>query len=57
MRAGKPISGMLEADSPKTLRAQLRKDGMFLTEVIGQAEGGRAGRAQGDQRRRRPTAR
>ena len=41
-QAGKPIRGLLEADSPKTLRSQLRKDGMFLTEVLGQAEGGRA---------------
>ncbi|KFA92480.1 type II secretion system inner membrane protein GspF [Archangium violaceum] len=41
-QAGKPIRGMLEADSPKTLRSQLRKDGKFLTEVLGQAEGGRA---------------
>lgn len=38
--AGKPESGMKEADSPKTLRALLRKDGIFLTEVVGQAEGG-----------------
>ncbi|HLM42597.1 MAG TPA: type II secretion system inner membrane protein GspF [Myxococcaceae bacterium] len=41
-QAGKPIKGILEADSPKTLRSQLRKDGIFLTDVIGQAEGGRA---------------
>jgi general secretion pathway protein F len=40
-QAGKPIKGMLEADSPKTLRSQLRKDGIFLTDVIGQAEGSR----------------
>ncbi|QRK04651.1 type II secretion system inner membrane protein GspF [Archangium violaceum] len=46
-QAGKPIRGMLEADSPKTLRSQLRKDGKFLTEVIGQAEGGRAGVRKG----------
>ena len=39
--AGKTVRGMLEADSPKTLRSQLRKDNKFLTEVIGQAEGGR----------------
>lgn len=37
--AGKPESGMKEADSPKTLRALLRKDGIFLTDVVGQAEG------------------
>jgi len=40
-QAGKPIKGILEADSPKTLRSQLRKDGIFLTDVIGQAEGSR----------------
>ena len=36
--AGKTIRGMLEADSPKTLRSQLRKDNKFLTEVVGQSE-------------------
>jgi general secretion pathway protein F len=46
-QAGKPIKGMLEADSPKTLRSQLRKDGIFLTDVIGQAEGSRAGVRKG----------
>jgi general secretion pathway protein F len=40
-QAGKPIRGMLEADSAKSLRTQLRKDGIFLTEVLGQAEGNR----------------
>jgi general secretion pathway protein F len=39
--AGKTVKGLLEADSPKTLRAQLRKDGVFLTDVLGQAEGSR----------------
>ncbi len=38
--ADKAETGMKEADSPKTLRALLRKDGIFLTEVVGQAEGG-----------------
>jgi len=38
--AGKTETGMKEADSPKTLRALLRKDGIFLTDVMGQAEGG-----------------
>jgi general secretion pathway protein F len=46
-QAGKPIKGILEADSPKTLRSQLRKDGIFLTDVIGQAEGSRAGVRKG----------
>ncbi len=40
-QAGKSIRGMLEAESPKTLRSQLRKDGVFLTEVLGQSDGGR----------------
>jgi len=37
--AGKSITGMKEADSAKSLRHVLRKDGVFLTDVIGQAEG------------------
>lgn len=45
--AGKQIKGLLEADSPKTLRAQLRKEGKFLTDVIGQAEGSRGAVAKG----------
>ncbi len=31
--AGKAVTGVRDADSPKTLRALLRKDGIFLTEV------------------------
>lgn len=43
---GKPVNGLREADSAKTLRALLRKDGIFLTEVLGSAEGGaKTGRA------------
>ncbi len=38
-QAGKQVSGLKEADSAKTLRALLRKDGVFLTDVVGQAEG------------------
>lgn len=38
--AGKVISGLKEADSPKSLRAALKKDAIYLTEVVGQAEGG-----------------
>ncbi|XXF75976.1 type II secretion system inner membrane protein GspF [Myxococcaceae bacterium GXIMD 01537] len=45
--AGKQVKGLLEADSPKTLRAQLRKEGKFLTDVIGQAEGSRGAVAKG----------
>src|SRR5512140_1482115 len=35
---GKTIEGLKEADSPKTLRTVLRRDGLFLTEVLGQKE-------------------
>jgi len=37
--AGKPVSGLKEADSPKTLRTVLRKDGVYLTAVLGQTDG------------------
>ncbi len=36
--AGKSVNGLKEADSAKALRAVLRKDGVFLTEVLGTAE-------------------
>jgi general secretion pathway protein F len=39
--AGKMVTGLREADSSKTLRALLRKDGVFLTDVVGQLEGAR----------------
>ncbi len=45
--AGKLVPGLKEADSPKSLRALLRKDGLFLTEVVGQAEGQISGKAKG----------
>jgi general secretion pathway protein F len=35
---GKSIQGLREADSPKTLRATLRRDGVFLTEVLGEQQ-------------------
>jgi general secretion pathway protein F len=35
---GKAVAGLREADSPKSLRAVLRRDGVFLTEVLGQRE-------------------
>lgn len=38
--AGKTITGLKEADSPKTLRSLLKKEGVFLTDVVGQSEGG-----------------
>lgn len=37
--AGKTITGLKEADSPKTLRTLLKKEGVFLTDVMGQSEG------------------
>jgi general secretion pathway protein F len=39
---GKQVTGLLEADSAKTLRSQLRKNGVFLTDVMGQREGAAA---------------
>src|SRR5215813_4009612 len=39
--AGKAVSGLKEADSAKTLRALLRKDGIFLTDVLGQTDAAR----------------
>jgi general secretion pathway protein F len=35
---GKTVQGLKEADSPKTLRATLRRDGVFLTEVLGEQQ-------------------
>jgi general secretion pathway protein F len=35
---GKPVQGLREAESPKTLRAALRRDGVFLTEVLGEKQ-------------------
>jgi len=36
--AGKTVQGLREADSAKSLRATLRRDGVFLTEVVGQKQ-------------------
>jgi general secretion pathway protein F len=36
--SGKAIQGLKEADSPKTLRAALKRDGIFLTDVLGAQE-------------------
>jgi general secretion pathway protein F len=36
--AGRPVAGLKEADSPKSLRAELRRDGLYLTEVVGQQQ-------------------
>src|SRR5512142_3322231 len=41
---GKTVEGLKEADSPKTLRTALRRDGFFLTEVLGQKEAAAAAR-------------
>ena len=43
--AGKVVTGLKEADSSKTLRSLLRKDGVFLTDVVGQLENARAAAA------------
>lgn len=44
--SGKALTGFKEADSPKTLRALLKKDGIFLTDVVGQKDdAGRPARA------------
>ncbi|MBX7113345.1 MAG: type II secretion system inner membrane protein GspF [Myxococcaceae bacterium] len=40
--AGKVISGLKEAESPKGLRALLRKEGVFLTDVLGESQTGTA---------------
>lgn len=37
--AGKNVTGLKEAESAKGLRAALRKDGIFLTDIVGQSEG------------------
>jgi len=37
-QAGKAVQGLREADSPRTLRATLRRDGVFLTEVLGEQQ-------------------
>lgn len=36
--AGKAVQGLREAESPKTLRAALKRDGVFLTEVLGEQQ-------------------
>jgi len=36
--AGKPVQGLKEAESPKALRAALKRDGVFLTEVLGEQQ-------------------
>src|SRR5215470_6115661 len=36
--AGKQVKGLLEADSSRTLRQQLRRSGVFLTDVLAERE-------------------
>jgi general secretion pathway protein F len=36
--AGRAVQGLREADSPRTLRAVLKREGVFLTEVLGAQE-------------------
>ena len=43
--AGKNVKGMREADSQKTLRALLRKDGIFLTNVSTSTSAAASGKA------------
>jgi general secretion pathway protein F len=37
-QSGKSVEGLKEADSPRTLRTVLRRDGLFLTEVTGEKQ-------------------
>src|SRR5688572_2628916 len=32
-QAGKPVTGTLDAESPRTIKASLRKDGIFIVEL------------------------
>ncbi|MFL5302421.1 MAG: type II secretion system inner membrane protein GspF [Anaeromyxobacteraceae bacterium] len=48
---GKSVEGLKEADSPKTLRATLRRENIFLTEVLGQKEAAAAKRHEVSVRR------
>src|SRR6266568_2196714 len=40
--AGKGVSGLKEADSPRSLRTALRRESLFLTEVVGQQQAAEA---------------
>jgi len=37
-QGGRAVQGLREADSPRSLRTVLRRDGMFLTEVLGEQQ-------------------
>jgi len=41
---GKNVTGLKEAESAKALRAALRKDGVFLTDIVGQSDGKMGGK-------------
>jgi general secretion pathway protein F len=49
--SGKQVVGLKEADSAKTLRNLLRKEGVFLTEVLGQLDATRSGSGAGSKGR------
>jgi len=48
---GKAMDGLKEAESAKTLRSVLRREGIFLTEVLGQQEAAAAARREVSMRR------
>ncbi len=50
-RRGKTVEGLREADSPKTLRTTLRREELFLTEVLGQKEAAAAAKREVSVRR------
>jgi general secretion pathway protein F len=52
-QSGRSIEGLKEADSPKSLRSVLRRDGVYLTEVLGQREAAAAARREVSVRRLR----
>jgi general secretion pathway protein F len=45
--AGKQVKGLLEADSSRALRQQLKRTGVFLTDVVAEREGGAPRRGNG----------
>jgi general secretion pathway protein F len=50
-QSGRSVEGLKEADSPKTLRTVLRRDGIYLTEVLGQRAAEAAARREVSVRR------
>src|ERR687887_183224 len=48
---GRTVEGLKEADSPKTLRSTLRRENLFLTEVLGQKEAAAAEKREVSMRR------